>query len=89
MSVLFESVWARITSLEGERFTQLRGREFSFTCRGEGLYLSTTNQAIFRSQLAEAFALVPLKSTTSIQHLRAPSYVRAILMDPRVRESDW
>jgi hypothetical protein len=85
----FEIVWARIVSLEGEPFTQILGQQFEFEIHGNLLQLSTTNQAISRSQMEAAYELAPLQSTTSVQHLRAPSYIYAILMDPRVRRSDW
>ena len=39
--------------------------------------------------MEEAAALVPLANTVPVQHLRAPSYIYAILMDPRIRQSDW
>lgn len=85
----FRSVWDLIVSLEGQSFEQIRGQRFTFRCQGDLLHLSTTNQAISRAQMAEAFRLVPLPSTTVVQHLRAPSYIYAILMDPRVRRNDW
>ena len=87
----FETVWARIVSLEGDTFTQIRGRfrDFTFRRQGNTLHLSSTNQAISRSQWAMAFEMVPLNSTIPVQHLRAPSYIYAILMDPRVRKNDW
>jgi hypothetical protein len=33
--------------------------------------------------------LVPLENTVPVQHLRGPSYIYAILMDPRIRQDDW
>lgn len=39
-------------------------------------------------ELEEATELLPLESTVPIQHLRAPSYIYAILMDPRIYYGD-
>ncbi len=35
-----------------------------------------------------AYEMVPLHSTAQLQDLR-PSYLYAILMDPRIRKQDW
>lgn len=87
--VPFETAWKRITSLEGETFTQIRGGEFRFEVVGTTLKLDRTNQLVSRNQLEEAFALLPFENTGPLQHLRAPSYLFAILTDRRVRGSDW
>jgi hypothetical protein len=82
-------VWARIIAHEGQQFEQIRGKRFSFSRHANTLSLSTTNQFISRAQIESAYELVPLRSTTQLQHLRAPSYLYAILMDPRIRKQDW
>jgi hypothetical protein len=84
-----EVVWTRILGCEGQVFTQIRGGEFSYLCSDESIDLSRTNQKIHRSQFEMAYEMVPLKSTIALQHLRAPSYLYAILMDPRIRREDW
>jgi hypothetical protein len=85
----FDAVWARIRAHEGERFRQIRGQEFTYVVAGSALVPSTTKQNLARSQFEQAYALVPLPDTTSIQHLRGPSYLYAVLMDARVRQADW
>ena len=82
-------VWSRITAHEGEIFRQIRGGEFSYAVTGDYLQLDRTNQAIPRKHIEEALGLVPLNNTVPVQHLRAPSYIFAILMDDRVRGTDW
>jgi hypothetical protein len=82
-------VWARILGHEGQLFEQIRGQRFSFARQANSLRLSTTNQSITQAQMETAFEMVPLHSTTQLQHLRAPSYLYAILMDPRIRKQDW
>jgi hypothetical protein len=87
--VPFETIWQRITSLEGETFTQIRGGEFTFKLVGTSLALDRTNQVISRDQFEQAAALLPFTDTQPLQHLRGPSYLFAILTDRRVRKSDW
>lgn len=87
--VTFDEVWRRIGEHEGEVFHQMRGREFTYTVRGNYVRPSTVNQAISRSDFEEAFRLTPLEDTTVVRHLRGPSYLYAILMDTRIRGRDW
>jgi hypothetical protein len=44
---------------------------------------------ISRTAIEKAVARCPLDSTTSIQDLSAPSYIYALLTDPRIRRDDW
>ncbi len=84
-----DELWARINSFKGKVFHQVRGGEFTYTIERDYLQLSRTNQAISKNELKKALELVPLKNTTPVQHLRAPSYIYAILMDERIRKDDW
>ena len=84
-----DAVWARIKANEGQRFRQIRGQEFTYAVVGSSVVPSTTKQNISRSHFAEAMQLMPLSNTTDLQHLRGPSYLFAILMDPRIRGDDW
>lgn len=84
-----DAVWRRIRAHAGEPFHLLRGKEFTYTLRGDTLEPSTVNQILARSQIEQALDLVPLADTVAVQHLRAPSYLYAILMDARIRRSDW
>jgi hypothetical protein len=85
----FESAWLRIKSHAGDEFTQISGRRFRYEAGENFIKPDRTNQNIGRSQFEKAFHFVPLESTTKIQHLRGPSYLYAILMDTRIRQSDW
>ena len=86
---VFDEVWKRILSCEGEIFIQKRGGQFSFHLRGETLELSRTNQKVSRAVFEKAYESVPLDMPSRLNHVRAPSYLFAILMDPRVRREDW
>ena len=85
----FEKVWIRIKAHEGETFTQIRGGEFTYEVVGNMVTPDRTNQNFPRSHFEEALTLVPLKNTAPVQHLRGPSYIYAIMMDDRIRQSDW
>lgn len=85
----FGAVWSRVKAHEGEPFRQIRSQEFTYRIKGEALVPSTTNQNLPRAQFEKAYALMPLSSTTPLQHLRGPSYLYAVLMDARVRQADW
>ncbi len=85
----FEEVWTRIQSHAGEVYVQIRGGEFTYVAHEGYVVPDRTNQNLPRAHFEAAFALVPLENTASIQHLRGPSYLYAILMDRRIRRSDW
>jgi hypothetical protein len=84
-----ETGWSCIKAHEGERFRQIRGREFTYPIRGAALVLNTTNQNLPRAQFERACALVPLPGATPIQRLRGPSYLYAVLTVARVRQAHW
>lgn len=82
-------VWERIVEHSGDTFYQIRGKAFTYDASGRTIRLHTTNWSIPRSAIDEALTMVPLLNTTVVQHLMGPSYIYAILSDPRVRGSDW
>ena len=84
-----EIVWERIKECEGEVFRQIRGGEFYYSVYGNSLELSRTTRSISKNTFREALKDVPLKDTTPVQHLQAPSYIYAILMDKCIRRNDW
>jgi hypothetical protein len=81
----FDEVWQRIVRLRGETFYQKRGKAFSYTVSGGSLRPSTTNRQLPRSHFARAFARAPLDGPGQLQDLQGPSYLFAILTDPRIR----
>jgi hypothetical protein len=85
----FEAIWQRIAAHQGETFRQKRGGEFRYVVRGNYLRPDRTNQNISRAHFAGAFGMTPLPDVACLQHLRGPSYIYAILMDDRIRGSDW
>lgn len=84
-----ETIWARIESHADEEFYQIRGATFTYAVSGGHVILDRTNQRIPKSHFEKALQYLPLPNTVAVQHLRGPSYIYAILMDPRIRQSDW
>jgi hypothetical protein len=81
----FDEIWKRIVALRGETFRQKRGKPFTYSVTGNNLRPSTTNRQLPRSHFAEAFARMPLDGPARLQDLQGPSYLFAILTDPRIR----
>ena len=81
----FDDVWRRIRQHAGETFRQKRGSEFRYTLEGDYLCPDRTNYRLPRKDFEAAMRLMPFPSTTVLQHLRGPSYIYAVMMDPRIR----
>lgn len=84
-----QEVWARIQAHAGEIFSQLRGGAFSYSVTADHVIPDRTNHQIPKSHFARALSLLPLDNTMAVQDLRGPSYIYAILSDPRIRRGDW
>jgi len=80
----FTNIWDRITSLAGTEFVQKRGRSFTYTVKGNAIVPSTTNRVLARTQFEKAYERSPLSGPGQLQDLQGPSYLFAILADPRV-----
>ena len=85
----FTEVWSRIASHVGEEFTQILGGTFRYSLVGSSLLPDRTNRLLPKAQFEKALCLVPFRSTTELQQFQGPSYIYAILMDPRIRRGDW
>ena len=84
-----EEVWSRIEAHAGETFRQIQGAEFTYAVRSGSIWPNRTNRALPRSDVKRALEHVPRDSTVPLQGLQGPSYLYAILMDPRIRQQDW
>lgn len=85
----FSAVWDRIGALQGETFRQMRGGEFTYEVKSGCVVPDRTNRLIPRAHFERAWAIVPLENTVPLQSLQGPSYIYAILMDPRIRAGEW
>lgn len=80
-------VWDRIVLHEGEIFTQIKGKEFTYRVVRETLIPSTTNVVIRKNDIENALCFCPLRNTMPLQlTFRGPSYIYSLLTDQRIIE---
>jgi hypothetical protein len=80
----FDEVWLRIERFAGEEFRQVAGKGFTYTVHGGVLTPSTANRNLPRSSFHEAFERMPVDGPGKLNDLQGPSYLFAILSDPRI-----
>ena len=80
----FTRIWDRIAAHAGSEFRQKTGRAFTFSLVGNAIVPSTTNRMLARSQFQQAHQRSPLHGPGQLQDLQGPSYLYAILTDPRI-----
>jgi hypothetical protein len=80
-----DDVWRRIERHAGHEFRQVRGKPFTYWMRGpRTITLDTTNRSISRAAVDRALARWPVEGPGALQDISAPSYVYALLADPRI-----
>lgn len=89
MAPRIEDVWRRIETHAGEEFRLIGGRAFTYEVPGNYLQPIGIVRHLSKRNFEKALARVPLENTSSVHDLQGPSYVYAILMDERIRRSDW
>ena len=88
--VTIEEVWARIVKHEGEEFHTKKGLPFTYEIRGEVFFPSRTDDQISKSDFEKTLECVPFAGPSVVNRLvRGPSYVWAVLHDPRIRLQDY
>ena len=85
----FETIWKRIEQHQCKKFYQIRGQEFTYEVISGAVVPNITNQQLPKSHFEKAAKLLPLKNTVTVQDLRGPSYLYAILTDRRISQDDW
>ena len=80
----FTPIWDRIAAHAGAEFRQKTGRPFTYSLVGKAIVPSTTNRMLARSQFQQAHQRSPLHGPGQLQDLQGPSYLFAILTDPRI-----
>lgn len=83
-----DTVWYRIIAYSGAAFHPGRGRSFTYSVSGDTVYLDTTLKNLSRSQIAVALTRMPLSHPVQLSDLDGPSYMYAILTDPRITGED-
>lgn len=88
-----DSVRARIAHHAGEAFTTATGLEFTYRVPGQYLKVTRNSREIDRSlsrtNFSKAVEKMPASRPSDIADRQGSAYTWAILMDPRVRASDW
>lgn len=88
-----EVVWRRIERHAGQTFNTITGLEFTFQVPGRFLRVTRDGREINRSlsqtNFAEALRSMPVERPSDIKDRQGSAYTWAILMDPRIRQSDW
>ncbi len=89
-----ESVWNRISQNAGATFNTKTSQSFTYSISGAVLTIIRNGKEINRnisiSNFVKALSQVPLSGPGEISNLvQGSSYVYAILMDERIKRSDW
>ncbi len=83
----FDAIWQRIVAAAGQQFTTASGLPFTFAVNENALRPSRTEYNLSRSEFEKAWQLLPSTTRSKLNNraIRGPSYVIAILSDPRVQ----
>jgi len=87
-------VWQRVVAHQSEEFHTRTGRLFTYTVEGKsGLWFyrngQRINKRLWRKHLEKAISRCPLDKTTDIADCYDSSYLFGLLMDDRIRGTDW
>lgn len=81
----FEAVWQRIRDHEGCEFTTVTGLPLTYRAREGSIVESRSGGSISRASFAKAWRQWPVTGSGDfVDGVRSPSYVWAILSDPRI-----
>ncbi len=90
MKPSFNIVWKRITNSVGDNFYTKTGLEFQYDVDDFAIYPSRTKYRISKSNVEVAYGFTPFDGPGVLNYqVRGPSYLWAILHDPRIRLKDW
>jgi hypothetical protein len=86
-------VWERIRTHAGDEFLTVTGKTFTYVTPGNFLRITRDgreiNRSLSRTNFEHALILMPAAGPGELKDRQGPSYTRAILMDPRIRQRDW
>ena len=84
----FPVIWQRILLNAGETFTTLRQIPFQYRVAGDTLYPLHIQGAVSKASFEQAYGLGAIQSVAQLRRygVAMPSYVYAILTDPRITE---
>jgi hypothetical protein len=88
-----DTVWERIKRHAGQEFQTISGLPFTYVVPGKFLRVTRDgteiNRSLSRTNFEKALMLMPADSPGALKSRQGPSYTWAILMDRRIRLSDW
>ena len=88
-----DEIWQRVVAQAGEQFHTARGYPFEYEIDGKGIWFfrngKRINRKLTRKQFDIGVSRCPLKATTEIADLMDYAYLFALLMDRRIRGTDW
>lgn len=90
---LYQRVWRRIVEHQGAEFRTMKNLPFTHTVEGNGIWFyrkgKRIEQRLGSHDVERAILLCPLKRPTELKEVRDPSYLFGLLMDPRIKNTDW
>lgn len=85
MKVDFETVWERIKTHQGDRFTTIKGKIFTYEISGDVFIVQENrNSRPQKSQFKKAFERSPLRDLGELDDIWGKSYVYSVLTDRRI-----
>jgi hypothetical protein len=88
-----DAVWERIERHAGQAFETSTG--LSFTYEVPGRYLRVTrdgreiNRSLSKTNFRQALSLMPAEKPSDLKDRQGSAYAWGILMDRRIRQTDW
>ena len=73
----------------GAEFRTVTGIVFTYSVPGDYLRVDAVNRSLSHTNFARAIKLMPVDGPGSLPGVQGASYTWGILMDPRIRETDW
>lgn len=84
-----DAIWERIRRNARQEFKTVTGLPFTYEVPGNYVRTSRTVRHQPKANFQHAMQLMPCDGLGELQDLQGPSYTYGILMDPRIRLSDW
>ena len=81
----FDKIWGNIACCAGQEFRTKTGITFTYTVSGGFVIPDHTQYPLAKKQFQIAADVPNLTGPAQIHHVRGPSYVFAILTDPRIQ----
>ncbi len=75
------SIWDKVVSMEGRRFSTSRGKKFSYKVTGEYIVVRDSQARIPRSQFDKAMKMWPVTGPSRLVGVYAPSVVWAVMKE--------